>query len=176
MYAPNLDSPGYFMQTFNTIEGMGNDLQIVAGDLNCVLAENRDKKGGRPHAHKLSANFINAYIEMEDMVDIWRYYNPDTFRFTWQKKNPNIVIERLDYILISEALCMDAQAVGIEACCRSDHSIPWLEISKDSTQKGIGFWKLNTSLLNDEICKQMVGQIIEEEKTKGHPSTSILWE
>ena len=87
LYAPNLDPPGYYMRSFNRIEELGNDLKIIGGDFNCILNDELDKRGGLPHPHKLSANFIRSYMEVEDMIDTWRYYNPGTFRYMDEKES-----------------------------------------------------------------------------------------
>ena len=37
IYAPNLDAPGFFMNTFNKIDEIGNQHKIIAGDYNLIL-------------------------------------------------------------------------------------------------------------------------------------------
>ena len=44
IYAPNLDQPEFFANSFKKVEEMGNDLVIIAGDLNMVLDQEKDHK------------------------------------------------------------------------------------------------------------------------------------
>ena len=70
IYAPNFDSPGFFMNRFNQLEQFDNDLKIIAGDLNLVLDYQRDRKGNRQHPHSRASKFVRSYLQQENMVDV----------------------------------------------------------------------------------------------------------
>ena len=61
IYAPNLDSPGFFMNRFEQIESMSNDLKIIRGDYNLTPGP-LDKNGNRPHPHVAATEFIKSYM------------------------------------------------------------------------------------------------------------------
>ena len=176
LYAPNEDAPGFFMSKLETIESMGNDLKIVAGDFNLVLDDGKDRTESRRHPHTGSKNLINAYIKAENMTDVWRYFNPEIFRYMWSRQNPSPLAERLDYILISEPLVSLTDQVGIEPSFRSDHGIPWITLLMNQNERGPGFWKLNTSLLKDEIYTTEIRELIREEIEVEGRSASLKWE
>ena len=76
IYAPNLDNPSFFMNTFNKIDEMGNSQKIIAGNFSLVLNEELDRKGGdKPHAHKLAPNYVRSHIAIEKMVDARKFYH-----------------------------------------------------------------------------------------------------
>ena len=86
-----------------------------------------------------------------DLVDIWTTFNPDGRRYTWRRKTPEIHC-RLDFFLVSQSIATITQTVDIVPGYKTDHSIAMITliISLHSSQRGNGFWKLNTSLLSDE--------------------------
>ena len=51
LYAPNEDSPDFFVEFFRKIEAIKVDSVIIGGDFNTILWED-DIKGGRGHTHK----------------------------------------------------------------------------------------------------------------------------
>ena len=122
LYAPNTDNPEFFMETTLGIEQFHNDLKIIGGDLNLAMDLDKDKSGGCHTTHDRSAAFITGYMQLEDMVDIWRECNPEKFQFTWKRTNPAPIPVRLDYMLISEALCRKVEAVEFIPNTHSDHS------------------------------------------------------
>ena len=110
------------------------------------------------------------------MIDVWRFCNPDQFRYTWFKMQPNLLMERLDYILVSESLNLLIKGVGIEASFKFDHAIPWMSILKNDLQRGTGFWKFNTSLLDDDEYVNNVKGIIHTEIAIERPQVSLTLE
>ena len=55
------------------------------------------------------------------------------------RRNPNPIAERLDYLLVSVPL--HNMIESIDPGFRSDHSIPWLTLTKNESLWGSGFWK-----------------------------------
>ena len=88
------------MNKFHEIEDIGNDLKLTGGDFNITLIS-KDKNIETPHPHVLSTNFIKSYMQAEDVVDSWRIFNPDEFRFSWMRHNPRFTAERLNYVHVN---------------------------------------------------------------------------
>ena len=84
---------------------------------------------------------LTSYLDVNNLVDVWRIAHPDTKFFT---------CARLDYIFISEHLLNCVDATDIRPGILSDHSLIKLSLSsKGDTARGKGFWKFNSSLLHD---------------------------
>ena len=82
----------------------GNENLVLGGDFNCVI-NTSDKRGGKPvDLKKASTIELITLIKIHNLVDSWRYKNPDSFGFTWA--NPSMKIQcRLDYLFVSEQSC-----------------------------------------------------------------------
>ena len=81
--------------------------------------------------------------------DVWRVKHPSQKSFTWSQKSPFIFC-RLDYWLISDSLYDMVGNVDIVSAIKTDHSAIILQLHKiEEEVKGPGFWKMNTSILND---------------------------
>ena len=111
------------------------------------------------------------------MVDIWRICNPDTCQFTWKRTKPRLIMERIDYLLVSTNLPSSITKTEILPGYKAAHSFPamtYLDIQERT--KGNGYWKLNTSHLQDEDFVKEIKKIIVE-VTKEHPDDIFLrWE
>ena len=62
---------------------------------------NKDKKGGPARSHKKSLEAISDFSENLDLIDAWRVLNPESSRFSWRQKNPEVHC-RLDFFLVSD--------------------------------------------------------------------------
>ncbi|KAL9982975.1 hypothetical protein ACROYT_G005090 [Oculina patagonica] len=127
-----------------------NDNVVLGGDFNCVI-DSLDKRGGKPFdAKKASVVELRTLISTNNLVDCWRFKNPDSCGITWS--NPSRKIQsRLDYLLVSKNLCKLIRECNIIPNIHSDHSAVALNITfdEDSPPRGPGFWKFNNSLLLD---------------------------
>ena len=154
IYAPNDTSQqvAFFKELNHHLEEFAQENVVIAGDFNCALSS-RDKKGGNPVSKKtLVIKEIERLSNLYNLTDIWRNLNPYTDRFTWRNKSFKIQC-RLDFFLISKDLINDVQSCSILNAPESDHSAITLHLrSKELKQhKGPGFWKFNSSLLEDEV-------------------------
>ena len=69
----------------------------LGGDFNCVIGT-FDKRGGKPvDLRKASTIELKALMKTHNLLDTWRYKNPDSFGPTWA--NPSMKIQcRLDHL------------------------------------------------------------------------------
>ena len=147
------------------LENMGEDLPqflIAGGDTNTVFSA-LDKEGGNLN-YKLEA--INAFEQFKtrfSLFDSFRTKNPYKKEFSWEVLNPSIIRERIDVILVSNALQDYVTETGIipahKTC--SDHGIPFIKIVGFGVpSRGPGLWKLNNQLLSDQVyVSEMKDQI-----------------
>ena len=106
LYAPNADDVDFFQTIVAQIDKLSVNTEgkvIILGDFNTTL-EPKDKKtsGQVSHGHPKCTSFLNEFIVNRDMVDIWRLRHPTEDRFTWFKLKPKLLMERIDFILISK--------------------------------------------------------------------------
>ena len=114
-------------------------------------------------------------MKIHALTDIWRVRHQKEFKYTWSRSTKN-VFRRLDYFLISSKTQQIVTQTGIDPAYRSDHSAPWIMIRLENRiQKGPGYWKLNTSHLNDkqyyeESCKNI------DETIQDNNDPELRWE
>ena len=147
--------------------------------LNLVLDVEKVKKGGLARTHKKSLEVINSASESLDLIDAWRVLNPDSSRFTWRQKKPEIHC-RLDFFLINQCTFCNIINAEILAGYKTDHSMITLQISLHSNTRGRGFWKLNTSFLSEteyvNQIKSTIAQTIDEYSQDNTVDPGLLWE
>lgn len=144
IYAPNEENPNFFTSVFNQLLDFKCEEIIVGGDFNLVLDVDKDKKGGFARAHKKSLEVINDFSKNLDLIDAWRVLNPESSRFTWRLKKPEVHC-RLDFFLVNQTTFCNTVSADLSPGYKTDHSMITLQISLHSNNRGRGFWKLNTS-------------------------------
>lgn len=162
LYAPNQDNVQFFVQAFELIGQLQNDLQIIAGDFNTVLDLNKDIKGGKGHSNVKTREFLNEYMEQNDLIDIWRMQHQDDFKSTFIRNRPVKLLERIDFFLVSAAIQQNIIKTDILVKFLSDHSPVELHVDFVNFPPGRGYWKLNNALLEDEKIRNEIPQAILE--------------
>ena len=176
IYAPNNDEPVYFEEMFHMIEDCLDGHMIVGGDFNLVLDVKKDKNGGRHYSHPNAVKIVKKYMDEFELKDIWRHQHPTKSGFTWRRRRP-LVQCRLDFFLISFGLVNLIEKCDILPSLNSDHSMITCKIVLNNSERGPGYWKLNTSLLMDTEYKIMVKQTIDttlEDNKGANPNT--MWD
>jgi hypothetical protein len=85
---------------------------------------------------------------------------------------------RLNYIVIPVSLMYSVENISIGHSIYSDHSPVHLELmEKVASNKGRGFWKLNTSLLKDKEYVDSINKLIEIESIKQNGNNKgLIWD
>ena len=135
----------------------------MGGDFNLVLDVDKDKKGGLARTHKNLREVITNFFENLDLIDAWRVLNSESSRFTWRQKKPEVHC-RLDFFLVNQTTFCNTVSADILPGYQTDHSMITLQISLHSNNRGQGFWKLNTSFLNDTEYVNQIKSIIKQTK------------
>ena len=157
IYAPNKDSPNFFETHFKRICNIADHV-VVVGDLNVALNPQLD----RNTVQKIPSKSAKRILElMEELVlcDIWRIQNPEAKRFSWYRSNPQyhrddpscpvIQASRLDYAIISQGLSDQIYNCFYIDGLMTDHSALVLTVDIAQSERGRGYWKMNTSILTE---------------------------
>ena len=175
-YVPTKDKPADQLKHLENIQTLMSQYEnknvILGGDLNTCLNPDIDKSGGKQEKISEFAYKLTDYMHDIDYIDIWRIRNPDSLRFTRrQKTKSGLVHSRLDMFIIPENLEYQITETDIKPSIYSDHSIISITIRKEeSTSRGKGFWKFNTSLLTDSMYTDRVKRSINS-KVNSIPMT-----
>jgi len=67
----------------NLLSKYGNENLGLGGNINCIIGT-LDKRGGKPvDIRKASTIGFKALIKIHNLLDTWRYKNPDSFGPMW---------------------------------------------------------------------------------------------
>ena len=87
---------------------------------------------------------------------------------------------RLDFFLVSQSTFCNTIDAEIIPGYKTDHSMITIKVSLHSNNMGHGFWKLNTSLLEDTeyvaLIKSAVQQTKDEYRKVEKIDPDLLWE
>ena len=184
IYAPNREKEqitfiNELKKTLENKEVLISDNNIFSGDWNIVLDLEMDKMGGKNMDSKKGyREKINDLMLQFGLVDIWRLKNEHKQKYTWRQKAPRIHC-RLDFFLISQHIIDLTVDSKILPSILSDHSPVSLDLQfLETPELGPGHWKLNVSLLADEIYKTKLKELflIWEEQYKGMDNHNLKWE
>ena len=179
LYAPNVDDPSFFEIVFEHLLDFECDEIIIGGDFNLVLNIVVDKKGGLSRTNSKSQEIVNDLAAQLDLIDAWRIINPDSRKYTWRRRRPEISC-RLDVFLVSQSLMCSVTSANISAGYKTDHSLIDIRIALHSNPRGPGFWKLNTSFLTEIDYVNRIRDVIkkthEEYQYDDTVNRALLWE
>ena len=165
IYGPNADDTSFY----NFIAGLLNQNEeeyvLWCGDFNMIFNPTFDSHNyinlNNPRSHTVVMNMMEEY----NLVDTFRYFNPEIKRFTWRRQNP-LKQARLDYLIASSSFTDLVNKINIIPGYRSDHSILQLDILLNKFYRGKGSWKFNTNLLKDINYLKLINEYIQEEIIK----------
>ena len=151
---------------------------MIGGVWNIIQDSNLDKLGGINNQKHKSLNKLKELMNLYDLVDSWRLRNNNVKRFTWRRKTPRVHC-RLDFFLISSPLMDFVSKSDILPSVLSDHS-PILTCIKylDEPVNGVGHWKLNTSLLEDNsYIQEMKRNLVRwKQEYRSVENSNLKWE
>ena len=162
IYAPNVDDKVFFTEITDRIAKIPIDFKIMGGDFNLVLDVDKDKEGGKAVTHTHSVSVLKTFMQSENMIDVWRTQHLYDQTYTWYRKKPEFIQCRLDFFLISKMLLPLCMNSDILASFMSDHARITLSLEINNDKRGPGFWKLNTSLLEDINYLNLIRELIQE--------------
>ena len=115
-----------------------------------------------------------------DLDDVWRTLHPGEKQFTWRTSDLKIKC-RLDYWLIARHLLQKCpvQKCEIKHAAHCDHSLVTMELQINMEYpRGPGFWKFNSSLLEDDVYTEKLMFKIPHfiNKYQDLEDNGLLWE
>ena len=122
---------------------------IIGGDYNCVLNSELDRKNCSSN-YDAGQRDVKYLMDIFELEDVWRRRNPDERCFTWEGRGKQ---SRIDYWLISQSLDNQIDEVTINRAPFSDHSAICLVLHTDETMRGRGIWKMNVSILTNDVFR-----------------------
>jgi len=186
VYAPNLekDRITFFSNLSRWIESKSKSINdiICGGDFNCCLNAN-DRKPCT-HLRDKSRTSLNTFINDLDLVDAFSHQKPDsTDMYTW---NNGTIFSRLDYFFVnqnclSENMNISTNIVISEKIGQriTDHKALILNLAIVTPVRGPGYWKMNTSILNDIEYREYITETLRLHKLQDRNiniSESDKWE
>ena len=142
VYAPNTDSPDFFLNIDNIISNNTCDYIVICGDYNLVMDQKLDTCNYSNVNNPKAKQALLQIIKDKRLIDIFRHFYPGTKRYTWRRRKP-IKQARLDYFLVSDTMTDIISGSKIIPGYRTDHSIIQLGIILNKFTRGKGIWKFN---------------------------------
>ena len=178
LYAPTnyIDRNLFFKKTLFWMKRNARHRIIIGGDLNCVQNKSKDTKNIKNK--NVECKSLQKIIRKFKLTDIWRKFWPNKMQFTWRQISLNLY-SRLDYWLIQDDLTQSTESTDIRPSIKTDHNAISLKLKIGKLNKGPGYWKFNSSLINDETYKIKLKQIIQNFKNSfnnTNVSKQIKWE
>ena len=181
IYGPNNNKARntFFKYVKTSIDKYSLGQIVIGGDFNDILSENDTKTKVQNKKFDKPVNSLKTLIKSLKLKDIWREKNLTKTQFTWSRKNRS-ESTRIDYFLIGteakkNCVSCDIRPVAIQY---TDHNSVSLKINIDRGNKGRGYWKLNSSILEDDQYINIIKNLIKKykERAKTHNSLDILWD
>ena len=149
-----------------------NDVIIAGGDWNCVQNKKIDTSGA---TYLPKQNFVK-FRKNNNLIDVWRKIFPERRQYTWRQLSLNIY-SRLDYWLMSKEHFSYIYSIDIKPVLKCDHNAVSMKLGIITRSRGKGCWKLNNSMLKDEVFKENVKRIIRKVNIEfSHFDKQLKWE
>ena len=161
LYAPNEDKPEFFRELFQKMEQY-DGYRLIVGDFNVALQPELDrntKNSCNPNA----TEFINTYMNNNNLVDMWRLRNPNRKHYSWQRKKPVQLASRIDLMLCDQAINSWFKFIAMKQSHKTDHLLVEGEVEINEVRKGPGLWKFNTKHLTNHRFIEFMNEKIDEQ-------------
>lgn len=128
---------------------------IVCGDFNTVYrAEDRMSK----NLDQTSIIF-KEFIKGNNLTDLWCTKNAERQQFSFISTGNNKMQSRIDYFLSNQEVDKYCKKCFITNAPAPDHKAVIMHMSKDNKDIGKGYWKLNNSILTENMYKEGIKTI-----------------
>ncbi|KAH6937097.1 hypothetical protein HPB50_025533 [Hyalomma asiaticum] len=152
---------------------------VLLGDFNCVVDSQRDVRGPGQGSSTYQAKELVKVLRHLSLTDVWVHLHNDHFGPTRLSKTSASRIDRTylpDYLLASVVECEVVDLPG-NLSGKSDH-LPLATTVRGSpgfSSHNLG-WRLDPSLLHDEVCVQRVRDRIRESLENVPSLTPHVWD
>ncbi len=131
---------------------------ICSGDFNCTPSL-VDRKF--PNNDK-SPIKLNEFLEQNGLIDLWRKKNTNKVQYTYIDPSNRQHHSRIDLILTSNIVLDKCDSCYISPAPVPDHRAVIMKVNNSVKKRGSGYWKLNTSVLNENDYVNGVEKLIEK--------------
>ena len=160
IYAPNEDKPEFF-QNIELLMQERSENKVILGDFNLTMDVNIDRENTFNNNNKSRDKVLDMCNEF-CLIDIWRSRNLDQREYSWIKKNCfPIKASRLDFALLSGGLDQYVEMVEYISSIKTDHRGIYVVLQLSPFERGLGYWKLNCSLLQNQNYVEFINREIE---------------
>ena len=161
IYAPNEDSPSYF-KAIGEILKERSEHKILVGDFNLVLDVELDRENTYCNNNRAKEELENIMDEYS-LNEVWRVQNGTKREFSWRKKNSRpLKASRIDFALVSGGLDQKVKMVMYTTSIYTDHRAFYMALEIIELQRGVGYWKLNNTLLQKQEYVSMINREIRK--------------
>ena len=175
VYAPNQDTPIFFKKIKDTL-AKRSELKLILGDFNLTLDVEMDRLNTYSNNQR-SKEEVENIIEEFLLKDVWRIRNEGRREFSWRKSGDLQKASRIDFALISAGLDQKVKHVQYLSSIKTDHRALYMVIDTQLFERGTGYWKMNTSLLqNKNFVETMNSEIEKTLEASKNKSQIERWE
>lgn len=176
VYRPPGNDKVFIKKIFDLIAEETEGILVCGGDWNIQLQPSLDSSNATKRINSETVTVKKLLLEA-GMMDIWRVLNPTARQFTFFS-HPHNAHSRIDYFFMfnSERHRILKCQIGVKDI--SDHAGVYLSLHLDTETKNTT-WRLNTSLLNDPLCKQYIHKEFKEyleQNDTGEVSPGTIWD
>ena len=125
---------------------------IIAGDFNTCYRQ-IDRASGKLDK---SGNAFCTFMKSLALQDVFAVQNTQAKSFSYIHRSNIDRNSRIDYILRAKHLKRSVIETALTCCPAPDHKAVTLKLNIQSNRRGKGYWKLNNSLLKDELYRKYV--------------------
>ena len=178
IYAPNENNRIFFQELAEKLRTR-QEKKIIVGDFNLTLNVELDRKN-------TYCNNETAKDELENLMDEfllrdpWRERNGEKREYSWfkkQERGEDRKASRIDYALVSGGLDQKIPCIMYLSSVMTDHRAVYLVLELTPDTRGSGYWKFNTTLLQDLDFVQYMNKVIENNLLSTQDLTPIeVWE
>lgn len=151
---------------------------MLAGDFNQVRDGTLDKSRFSGTALPKDRAAIQVLMKDNGLIDIWRLVNPSKREYSFHS-HCHKPFSRIDFILMSHNLISAVIDCKINAISLSDHAPIELCIKIHPDKLRRGRWKMNTSILQDDIFHNELAKDLSsffEINMGSTDSVAMVWE
>jgi exonuclease III/nitrogen regulatory protein PII-like uncharacterized protein len=176
-YGPNQDDPEILNKLLSDLDETEGEHSIIMGDFNFVMDVSKDKKGGTDKTNIKCQKALKSWMEDQNMYEAWRILHPEDKTYTWRSNTKPRIFCRLDFFIVSANIMNITEKCEIGPGLKSDHSYVKIITEFNSPPRGKGYWKFDSTLLEEENFKEEIAKTIKQ-VDDDNPNTepTLLWE
>ena len=146
------------LEIFSNSFSEKSDNLILGGDLNTV--DNPiDRISGFTDKCK---NYFSSLKSNLNVIDTWHFYNENIKSFTYVHPTKSYCKSRIDYLLLNKELNKYVKDINIIPAPAPDYKCVKARLEIPQKTRGVGYWKLNVSILSEENYRNLISNLIDE--------------